>query len=202
MESLGFFFITSVLLALSPGPDNIFVLTHGAHHGRKAGLMVTLGLCSGLCFHTALVALGVAALLQASPVAFSVLKLIGASYLLYLAWGAWRSSASSLPAQPPLSSRALYIRGVVMNVTNPKVALFFLAYLPQFITPNFGHAGGQTLLLGGVFMLAALLTFSSIACSAGLLAPWLGAAAHRQMWLDRLAALIFVMLAMRLLLGG
>ena len=93
------FFAASVLLALAPGPDNVFVLLHSAMHGRRAGLLVVAGLCSGLLFHTAAVALGLAALLAASATAFTVLKLCGAAYLLWLAWGAWNAPASMGPGE-------------------------------------------------------------------------------------------------------
>ena len=147
------FFAASVLLALSPGPDNVFVLLHSAVHGRKAGLLVVLGLCSGLLFHTAAVALGLAALLAASSTAFLVLKLAGAAYLLYLAWGAWNAPAGLGDAQASYSMTPwqTYMRGVVMNVTNPKVAIFFLAFLPQFANPEQGSVPIQIVAARGHF---------------------------------------------------
>ncbi|HEY5931038.1 MAG TPA: LysE family translocator, partial [Burkholderiales bacterium] len=99
LDSVLVFFTASALLALAPGPDNIFVLTLSALHGRKAGLLVTLGLCTGLVGHTLAVALGIAALFQASAIAFAALKIAGACYLLYLAWGAFRASASPIEAK-------------------------------------------------------------------------------------------------------
>ena len=132
------FFAASVLLALAPGPDNVFVLLHAAQHGRRAGMLVVLGLCSGLLVHTAAVALGLAAVLAASATAFTVVKLCGAAYLLWLAWGAWHAPVGMGEAGRTLAmaAGATYARGVVMNVTNPKVAIFFLAFLPQFVDPR------------------------------------------------------------------
>ena len=134
------FFAASVLLALSPGPDNVFVLLHSAVHGRRAGLLVVLGLCSGLLFHTAAVALGLAAVFAASATAFTALKLLGAGYLLWLAWGAWHAPVgiADTTTQAAMTPWQTYLRGVMMNITNPKVAIFFLAFLPQFADPARG----------------------------------------------------------------
>ena len=174
-DTLSLFFAASVALALAPGPDNIFVLTQSALHGRLSGLIVTLGLCTGLLVHTAAVSLGVAAIVQTSPLAFNALKAIGATYLLYLAWHAFRAGAAQLSARgsSSLSRRKLYSRGILMNVTNPKVAIFFLAFLPQFANPSNGSLALQMISLGAVFMLAALIVFGAIAWAAGFIGNWL-----------------------------
>lgn len=197
------FFAASVLLALSPGPDNVFVLLHSAVHGRKAGLLVVLGLCSGLLFHTAAVALGLAALLAASSTAFLVLKLAGAGYLLYLAWGAWNAPAGlgDAHAAQAMTPWQTFTRGVVMNVTNPKVAIFFLAFLPQFANPEAGSVPLQIAQLGGVFGLAALLTFSLIAWFAASFGEVFKRSARAQTTLNRTAAVVFTALAVRLALA-
>lgn len=197
------FFAASVLLALSPGPDNVFVLLHSAMHGRRAGLLVVLGLCSGLLFHTAAVALGLAALLAASSTAFLVLKLAGAAYLLYLAWGAWNAPAGldEVPTGTAMTPWQTYTRGVVMNVTNPKVAIFFLAFLPQFANPDAGSVPAQIALLGAVFGLAALLTFGLIAWFAARFGDVFKRSARAQIALNRTAALVFTALATRLALS-
>ena len=194
------FFAASVLLALSPGPDNVFVLLHSAVHGRKAGLLVVLGLCSGLLFHTAAVALGLAALLAASSTAFTVLKLAGAAYLLYLAWGAWHAPAGLGDAHEAgaLSPWQTYLRGVVMNVTNPKVAIFFLAFLPQFAAPERGNVALQVVLLGAIFGLAALLTFGTIAWFSARFGELFKRSARAHIILNRTAAAVFTGLALRL----
>lgn len=197
------FFAASVLLALSPGPDNVFVLLHSAMHGRRAGLLVVLGLCSGLLFHTAAVALGLAALLAASSTAFWVLKLAGAAYLLYLAWGAWNAPAGlgDAHAAAAMTPWQTYSRGVVMNVTNPKVAIFFLAFLPQFATPAAGSVPMQIALLGAIFGLAALLTFGLIAWYAARFGDVFKRSARAQVALNRTAAVVFTALATRLALA-
>ncbi|OGB28689.1 MAG: threonine transporter RhtB [Burkholderiales bacterium RIFCSPLOWO2_12_FULL_61_40] len=197
------FFATSVLLALAPGPDNVFVLLHSAVHGRRAGLLVVLGLCSGLLFHTAAVALGLAAIFAASSTAFTVLKLCGAAYLVWLAWGAWRAPVvgvgfANSADSPAMSAGKTYGRGVLMNLTNPKVAIFFLAFLPQFADPARGSMAVQILVLGMVFILAALLTFGAIACFAASFGQAFQRSLRAQRWLNRVASVVFVGLALRL----
>ena len=130
-EVLSLFVLSSCALALAPGPDNIFVLTQSAMNGRAAGVLVTLGLCTGLLFHTAAVAVGVAAIFATSALAFTILKIVGAAYLVYLAWGAFRTKGAAQLAgeAKPVSGRNLYLRGIIMDITNPKVAIFFLAFL-------------------------------------------------------------------------
>jgi threonine/homoserine/homoserine lactone efflux protein len=202
-ETMSIFLIASVALALAPGPDNIFVLTQSALFGRPAGLLVTLGLCTGLLVHTAAVTLGVAAIVQASAFAFNALKAVGAGYLLYLAWLAWRASATSIstPRGAERSRRSLYLRGVVMNVTNPKVAIFFLAFLPQFADPARGALTQQLLTLGALFMLATLCVFGAIAWTAGFIGEWLKGSARAQVAMNRIAAAVFETLAIRLALS-
>ena len=200
IESLVTFFAASVLLALALGPDNIFVLTQSALHGKVAGLLVTLGLCTGLIVHTTAGAFGVAVIFQASALAFTALKLCGAGYLLYLAWGAWRATATDISASADvgLSLAMLYRRGIIMNVTNPKVSIFFLAFLPQFADPARGSLTLQMVLLGGVFILATILIFGTIALLAGTLGRWLARSDKAQIIMNRVASLVFVGLALKL----
>jgi len=200
IETLAAFFMASVLLALAPGPDNIFVLTQSALHGKLSGLLVTLGLCTGLIVHTTAVAFGVAVIFQASALAFTALKLLGAGYLLYLAWGAWRAGAAEIEAGTGngLSRGKLYRRGIIMNVTNPKVSIFFLAFLPQFADPARGSLTLQMILLGGVFIISTILVFGSIALLAGTLGGLLARNAKAQIIMNRVASLVFVGLALKL----
>ena len=201
-DTFALFFAASVALGLAPGPDNLFVLTQAAVQGRAAGLLVTLGLCTGLFVHTALVAVGVAAVLRASAIAFTALKLVGAAYLLWLAWQALRAAGGALPEAGvgPGDGFKLYLRGVVMNVTNPKVAIFFLAFLPQFVDAGRGEVAWQIVQLGVVFQLATLLVFGAVALGAGALGDRLRRSARLRAAIDRLAAAVFVALAIRLVL--
>lgn len=203
IETLSLFFVASVALALAPGPDNIFVLTQSALHGSRAGLWVTLGLCTGLLVHTAAVAIGVAALFQTSLVAFTVLKTAGAVYLFYLAWQAFRAGATHLKTKAGVDVdwRRLYARGIVMNVTNPKVAIFFLAFLPQFADPSRGAIRLQMLGFGGLFILATVLVFGLVAMTAGYLGHWLKRSPRVQRVMNKLAGTVFACLALRLVIS-
>ena len=343
-DDLLVFAAASAALAIAPGPDNIFVLTQSALHGRWAGILVTCGLCTGLLLHITAVVLGVAAILKTSAIAFAVLKILGAAYLLYLAWQALqvRRIASPLPAELPMSNStlerstlvesplaespqekstvassilekspveespvatppvatptvakspeasptsedvtaaepntsthcaardlasshspmstapmstapmstapmstatdaasvpvtevpalltgvtcsditehsastpatgvpapragALCARGIVMNATNPKVAIFFMAFLPQFADPGRGSTSVQIVVLGLIFMVTTGVIFSLIAWTAGHLGAWLQRSERAQTNLHRVAATVFTLLAIRLLL--
>lgn len=199
-ESIMAFLLASALLSIAPGPDNIFVLIQSALYGKKAGVLVTLGLCTGLMVHTSAVAFGVAAIFQTSVVAFTVLKLVGAMYLLYLAWQAFQASVHRLDATVPAlrSNGALYRRGIIMNITNPKVTIFFLAFLPQFTSADHGALVPQIFLLGGLFIFVSLIIFSTIAVMAGSLGNWLNTSPKAQIYLNRIAGTVFILLALKL----
>jgi len=200
LESLLLFFASALLLALAPGPDNLFVMAQAAQRGRGAGLMVTFGLCTGLLFHTSAVAFGLAAVFQASVLAFTLLKFAGAGYLLYLAVMAFRAGgqATDDSAVAEAARGRLYRRGIIMNITNPKVSIFFLAFLPQFADPARGSLIAQLLLLGGVFIVATLLIFGLISLLAGALGDRFRESDQAQKILNRLAGTVFATLAVKL----
>ncbi|MFL9710067.1 LysE family translocator [Methylobacillus sp. Pita1] len=202
------FVAVSAVLALAPGPDNMFVLMQSAAGGARKGIAVTLGLCTGLVVHTAAVAFGVAAIFQASAAAFTALKIAGAAYLLYLAYGAFTSGMGASPgnegtAHPDKDTigldKGLYQRGILMNVTNPKVALFFLAFLSQFVKDGAGPAPLQILQLGALFMITTLVIFSLVAYTAGRLSRWLQRSPKAVRNMNRIAGVVFIGLAARLI---
>ena len=193
------FLAATLALAATPGPDNLFVLTQSALYGRAAGVLVVLGLCTGVLIHTAAVALGVAAIFATSMLAFNALKLLGAAYLLYLAWGAFRAMPTTVSSKDDSKpSGHLYLRGVVMNVTNPKVAIFFLAFLPQFAVPSNGPLPVQIAQFGILFMVSTMIVFGAVAWFAGRLGNWLRKSSRAQSIMNRTAGAIFVALAIRL----
>jgi len=161
----------SLLLIIAPGPDNIFVMAQSISYGKKEGIATALGLCSGVTIHTLAASIGLSAILYQSNIAFSILKYLGAFYLLYLAYQAFRSSNEVGEFAKPKKQTlpALYRRGFLMNVLNPKVSLFFLAFLPQFIEKNGISVPLQMIVLGLTFMILTLIVFSIIAIFAGSL---------------------------------
>ncbi len=199
-ETISAFFLASTLLAIAPGPDNVFVLTQSALHGKASGLVVVFGLCTGLLVHTGAVAFGVAVLFQASALAFTLLKVIGAGYLLYLAWQIFRVSPEHIHMNnnPQRSLATLYRRGIIMNVTNPKVSIFFLAFLPQFADPGRGSISLQMVALGGIFIIATILVFGAVALIGGILGDWLNRSTRAQKVMNWVAGTVFVGLALKL----
>jgi threonine/homoserine/homoserine lactone efflux protein len=194
------FVAAATLLAFVPGPDNLFVLSQSALFGPRVGISVTAGLCAGLIVHTLAVSLGVAAIFQTSQIAFDALKYVGAAYLIYLSYKSFIAKADAIGTDRELSISAwrMFTRGVVMNVTNPKVAIFFLAFLPQFTSPDRGSVVLQMMMLGGLFIICAFTSFGMISLLAGSLSTWLRRSPASQVLLNRVAGVVFVVLALKL----
>jgi threonine/homoserine/homoserine lactone efflux protein len=160
------FTMSAFLLALTPGPDNIYVLTLSIARGFRTAFFTILGLCSGIIIHTILAAFGISVVLQTTPLAFDIVRYIGAIYLLYLAYLTFKHKDDSLDFNLQNNfqkEKSIFIKGFFMNLTNPKVALFFLAFLPQFVNTTFGNIPIQMILFGLLFMIITILVFSSIA---------------------------------------
>ncbi|WP_375725179.1 LysE family translocator [Arcobacter sp. KX21116] len=172
LSNLYMFILASFLLCLAPGPDNIYVLTQGMTKSKKAALVTTLGLCSGLIIHTSAAAFGISVIFKTSEIAFNIVKFAGAAYLLYIAFQAFKYRNEPLDLSVQNSSnelKKLYIKGFFMNILNPKVSIFFLAFLPQFVTPENGSVPMQMIILGLVFMALTIIVFSSIGIAGNLL---------------------------------
>ena len=174
-SSLSIFIVAGLVLLLTPGPAVLYIVTRSIDQGRRAGLISMLGVHVGTLAHVAAAAAGLSALLAASATAFSVVKYLGATYLIYL--GIRRlldRAAGSAPGDPRARRlRRAFLDGVIVNVLNPKTGLFFLAFLPQFVTISRGHVGEQIVALGVVFVLLGALTDSLYAIGAGSAASWL-----------------------------
>ena len=199
IETIIAFVTASVVLSLVPGPDNLFVMSHSALKGWRIGFYITLGLCTGLIGHTVLVSIGVSVIFQTSAIAFNGLKIIGACYLLYLAWLSIQNKELNLGGTDKNSTnRSYYFTGVIMNLTNPKVALFFLVFLPQFVNTSNNNVTIQIFLLGLLFILSALCVFTSIAYLASFLENFLKKSKTVNKNLNLLAALIYFTLAINL----
>ena len=195
------FFIAAIVVALAPGPDNLFVLAQSATHGAKAGFCIICGLCTGILVQTGLLVVGVSALIAASPVAFFVIQCLGAAYLVYLAYKSFQVRAgvvissefgvrnsesgvrssefgvrnsesgvrnSELDKSQSLSARRLYLRGIIMNLTNPKAILFALSFIPPAVKMDSPlNPSVQMLILGSEFVVATFIVFGTVALLAG-----------------------------------
>lgn len=200
------FMLAAALITLAPGPDNLSVLSLGLSRGRRAGIGFGLGCALGCFTHTVWATLGVTALIAASETAFTALKFAGAAYLVWLGWQALKSPGAKLSAEAGAAAdstplRTYLRRGFVANAINPKVALFFLAFLPQFVSPAGGHAAGQTALLGTLFAAQTVLIFGVIGYYAGAVGGWLRGRPEVGLWLDRATGVLFIGLGIRLALS-
>ena len=174
MPEIALFIVASALLTLAPGPDIIYVLTRGIAQGVKAGLAAAVGFATGCIFHTVLAAVGIAALIRSSEWAFDAVRYAGAAYLILIGVQALRHRAS-FSFEGARDARALatiYRQSVIGNVLNPKVTLFFLAFLPQFVDAQAGHVGRQMALLGAIFMAQTVVIFGTVAVFSGMIGAW------------------------------
>jgi len=197
---LAAFLVAAWVLILTPGPDMLFVIGQTLAGGARRGWAAMFGIVTGAMVHIALAASGIAALLAASPATFDALRLAGALYLLWLAFGALRAALKGgAQLRPAAPTRAAFRDGFVTNLTNPKVILFFLAFLPQFVDPGRAPAWLQMAILGPLVPLMALPFYGLVIATADRAAARLQRFAR---WLDGLAGLLFLALGLRLLFGG
>ncbi|MCA6217020.1 LysE family translocator [Ideonella sp. B7] len=198
------FLAAALLITASPGPDNLMVLGMGMSRGRRPGMAFGLGCAIGCLSHTLLAVAGVSALIAASPLAFTALKVCGGLYLVWLGVQALRSRGGTqvravTPGEPSLGR--LFFRGVFANAINPKVVLFFLSFLPQFVQAERGQVGLQIALLGLTFTAQAALLFGLLGYFAGAIGQWLNRRPRAGLWLDRVAGTVFVTLGLRLIVS-
>ncbi|USD24294.1 LysE family translocator [Flagellimonas marinaquae] len=198
------FLVSSIALALSPGPDNIFVLAQSISNGTKAGMATVFGLVSGCLVHTTLLAFGVSEIIKRSDALFFAIKLFGAVYLLFLAYKVYQSDASIMldkEGQPAKSPRNLFWTGFTMNVLNPKVTIFFLAFFPGFLFSDILDTVIQFYALGLLFMLSALLVFGTIAFLAGSISNYLTGNKKAGIYLKWVQIIVFMGIAVYLFLS-
>jgi threonine/homoserine/homoserine lactone efflux protein len=204
IHDLPLFMAAGLLLNLTPGVDLLYVAGNTATAGRRAGMLAALGIGAGCLFHVTLAALGLSALLAASEMAFTLVKWVGAAYLVWMGVGMLRSRGTP-KATAALEPQRVFWRGVLTNALNPKVALFFLAFLPQFITPNSNHQALAFGLLGLVFTVNGTVVTLALAWLAGTARErWAGQACSSTLglWLQRAAGAVFVVLGVKLAVGG
>ncbi|OWV19432.1 LysE family translocator [Fibrobacter sp. UWB3] len=215
------FFIAALVIGIAPGPDNLFVLAQSATYGARLGFCIILGLCTGIAIHTCLLVAGVSALIAASPTAFFVIQCLGAAYLLYLAYKSFGVKAgvvhvdschperNAVESKDPVkssdaisgvpSARSLYMRGIIMNLTNPKVILFVLSLIPPAVRLERPiHPSLQMAIFGGEFILATMIVFGSIALLAGTVKKFLLTSPKANRNLNWFSGAVFVFLAVAL----
>lgn len=203
LHSLTLFLVAGLALNITPGPDMLYVAARGASEGRPAGIVSALGIGAGTLVHIALVAAGLAAVLTAVPVAYLAIRLGGAAYLIYLGIRALLAKQVASAGSPgPASLSAIFRQGMVTNVLNPKVALFFLAFLPQFVDPSRGNAALQVVALGLLFNTTGTLVNLAVAVASSRAADRLRTPRRGSVVLQRVTGGVFVALGLRLAYTG
>ena len=202
IHHFGLFAGAALLLALTPGPDTLYVVSHATARGARGGAIAALGIGAGCLVHIVAATLGLSALLMASATAFAVVRYVGAAYLVWVGIGLLRSSppatARSSPPAAALAGRRIFVGAALTNALNPKVALFFLAFLPQFVAADGAHRAASFLLLGGLFDLGGTLWLLVVAWLAARAVGERAARARAARWFGRVAGAAFIAIGLRL----
>jgi len=202
-QALVHFVAASLLITITPGPDILYVLASSLRSGFKTGIFIALGLCSGLIIHTSLVGFGAAQLIQQSLLWTSIFKIFGVSYMLWLAYKVYQSD-SKLVIQKVIQDKngfgGYFAQGFLMNLLNPKVSMFFLAFLPHFIHADSGNITEQAFVLGGIFFIQALLVFSLVAFLSGKIHKLIDGNLKINHWMNVFQIVLFVFIALSILL--
>jgi threonine/homoserine/homoserine lactone efflux protein len=203
-STLALFSLASLAMLVFPGPSVLYIVTRSVSQGRRAGIVSMLGIELGGLVHVAAAAIGLSALLASSATAFTLLKYAGAAYLVYLGVRKLLDPDGEAldGARTGHSRRRLFWEGVLVNVLNPKTAMFFLAFLPQFVDPAEGAAALQVALLGGLFIALAIVSDGAYALAAGTAGAWFRARRGARQWLGRLSGGVYVGLGASAALGG
>lgn len=203
-STIWLFLAAATVLVAIPGPNILYIVTRGVHQGRAAGLVSALGVETATLIHVAAASLGLSAILASSATAFSIVKYTGAAYLIYLGARTLlsREDAGTLVAPAPMHPAQIYRQGVIVNAFNPKTALFFLAFLPQFVDPSRGSVAAQTLLLGCLLAMLGLANDVIYALAAGHAGVWLKGNARFQAIERRVSGLVYIGLGVTTALAG
>jgi threonine/homoserine/homoserine lactone efflux protein len=197
------FLVAAVVIYVTPGPDMMYVLAHALSMGTWAGIVASLGMGIGMVVHTTAATLGLATLLQTVPVVYEVIRYAGAAYLAYLGVRTWLSSRAAVEQvgkEEPVPMRTVLWRATMTNLLNPKIILFYVAFLPQFVNRSLGHTTLQFLILGVIFVVMGLIADFAVALLGGRVGEWLLWRKNARVGINRAAAIVFVGLAVRLLL--
>ncbi len=202
IHDLALFMVSGLLLNILPGPDSLLIMTRSATQGWRAGVAASLGIGTGTIVHVFGAALGMSAILATSATAFTVVKFVGAGYILYMAIGLLRTrknaTTQAAPAVTPLPYRKIFAQGVLTNVLNPKVALFFLAFVPQFIDADASNKALAFIILGSIFNINGMLWCCGLALFTAFASARLKLSQTVSLWLNRIAGGLFVWLAIKL----
>lgn len=206
VHDLTLFIVSGLLLNMAPGPDSLLIMTRSATQGWRAGSAAALGIGSGTLVHTCAAALGLSALLATSATAFTAVKWVGAIYLLYVGVGLLRSQKKNPERTGPQQAQSLpyqkiFLQGFLTNILNPKVAVFFLAFVPQFIAPDAPNKALAFVLLGGIFVCSGLLWCNFLAVSTALASHRIKINETVSRWLNRLIGGLFISFGIRLALA-
>ncbi len=204
IHDLPLFVISGLLLNILPGPDSLLIMTRSATQGWRAGVAATMGICTGTMVHVLAAAVGLSAILATSATAFMAVKYVGAAYILYMALGlllSKRKDAAAAVTVPPLPYRKIFAQGLLTNVLNPKVALFFLAFVPQFIDAGAASKPLAFVVLGCIFNFNGMLWSVFLAVFTGLASARLKVAPGVALWLNRVTGGLFVWLGIKLALS-
>jgi threonine/homoserine/homoserine lactone efflux protein len=203
LTTLALFMAAALAVNLTPGPDILYIAARSTSEGRASGVLSVVGITIGCLLHTVAAAVGLSALIAAIPAAYDAVRLAGAAYLLYLGARALvaGSSADSVARPDRARLRTVFAQGVLTNISNPKVALFFMAFLPQFVDPRRGHTGVQMVVLGLLFSLSGSVVNLGVALTASLATSWLRSNALTARLLRRVSGTVFIGLGLRLALS-
>lgn len=202
IHDLALFMVSGLLLNILPGPDSLLIMTRSATQGWRAGVAAALGIGTGTIVHVLAAALGMSAILATSATAFTVVKFVGAAYILYMAIGLLRTrrgtATQAAPNVSPLPYRKIFAQGVLTNVLNPKVALFFLAFVPQFIDADAPNKALAFIILGSIFNINGMLWCCGLALFTAFASARLKLSQTVSLWLNRITGGLFVWLAIKL----
>jgi threonine/homoserine/homoserine lactone efflux protein len=204
IHDLPLFILSGLMLNILPGPDSLLIMTRSATQGWRAGVAAVMGICTGTMVHVLAAAVGLSAILATSATAFMVVKYIGAAYILYMAIGlllSKRMDAETAIVVPPLPYKKIFAQGLLTNVLNPKVALFFLAFVPQFIDAGASSKPLAFIILGCIFNFNGMLWSVALAVFTGLASARLKVAPGVSLWLNRVTGGLFVWLGIKLALS-
>jgi len=203
IHDLPLFIVSGLLLNIMPGPDSLLIMTRSATQGARAGIAAALGIGAGTMVHVFAAAIGLSAILATSATAFTIVKYVGAAYILWMAYGLLRSKgggAATAVAVPPLPYRKIFAQGFLTNILNPKVALFFLAFVPQFIEADAPSKALAFIILGCIFNLNGMLWCAGLALFTAQASARIKVNPRVALWLNRVTGGLFIWLGIKLAL--